>query len=316
MDYLLETTTLIKSKIYQECFPVYYNGSPIFISGQSNELTKQKMLKRMSSELVPKINEQLTLWGSEKRKVLLVVNSYEQALVVLDELKQHFPNRVKALTNEDVENEDLVLRGEVEFFGDTGADILIAPLLSINRGYNILVPGTDKSLFGSVFFLIRPFIPSGEIEYIIKVINGSLPFYIKAAKENYNYSFHKAVDYVRKRSNMLLEHMLAEDESGWSYLQKEEQENMAWYMFINFWQMIGRLLRGQTNANVFYVDAPFAWENANQTGKKEKYQTSMLRIWVSILEQQSNFPEAKELLYGEFLRGLKKALKLENAEVF
>ncbi len=315
LDYLLETTHPNKSKIQQECYPVYDSGNPIFISGQPNERIKGKMLKKMAAELVPKIKEQLAYWGSENRKILLVVNSYEQALIVLEELKLYFPNKVKALTNDNVETDDTVLRGEVEYFGDTEADILIAPLLSINRGYNILLPGTDKSLFGSVFFLIRPYIPSGDIEYIIKALNGTVPSYIKTAKEK-NHSFYHAVNYVRLRSNILLEHMLSEDENGWSYLDKEEQEMMAWYMFINVWQMIGRLLRGQTNANVFYVDAPFAWENANQSGKKETYQTSMLKIWVSILDQQSNFPEAKELLYGEFLSGLKKALKLEKLEVF
>jgi hypothetical protein len=316
LDYLLETSNSKTSKIYQECYPVYENGSPIFISGEKNERIKQHKLQLMANQLIPKIKSELATWTSEGRKVLLVVNSYDQATVVLEELRMHFPGKVKALTREGTMNDGYILRGEVEFFANTDADILIAPLMSINRGYNILIQGSNKSLFGSVFFMIRPYISSGEIENVIKVINGTVPSFIATAKNKHNYSFYEAVNYIRKRSNLLLDYMLSEDESGWTYLQQEEKENMAWYMFINVWQMIGRLLRGQTDANVFYVDAPFAWENANQTGNKETFQSSMLRLWISILERDSVNSEAKKLLYGEFLNGLKKALKLDNAEVF
>jgi hypothetical protein len=316
LDYLLEATNSKTSKINQECYPVYENGSPIFISGERNERVKQHKLRLMANQLVPKIKSELASWTSEGRKVLMVVNSYDQAMVVLEELRMHFPGKVKALTREGTLNNDYILRGEVEFFSSTEADILIAPLMSINRGYNILIQGSNKSLFGSVFFMIRPYIPSGEIDNVIKVINGTVPSFIATAKNKHNYSFYEAVNYIRKRSNLLLDYMLAEDESDWTYLQQEEQENMAWYMFINVWQMIGRLLRGQTDANVFYVDAPFAWENANQTGKRETFQTSMLRLWITILERDSGTSDAKKILFGEFLNGLKKALKLDNMEVF
>ena len=310
LDYLLESTAKKQSVIHQFIYPVYANGQPIFISGERDEKVKVKKLRLMAEKLVPKIKEELILLSKENRKVLLVVNSYKQAQVVQEELEKYFPNKVKALTNQIIGqmDEDFVLRGEVEYFADLEADILIVPLLSINRGYNILQQGKGESLFGSVFFMVRPYIPSDSIGNIIQVINGSVPLFKKMAISK-GFQFYDAVLFIRKCSNRLLNHMLLEEQE-WSILDDVERKAMSWYMFINVWQMIGRLLRGQTDARVYYVDAPFAWEHAKKTGKKETLQSSMLRNWVSILEEPSSNPEAKNKLYGEFLRGLKEALSL------
>ncbi len=310
LDYLLLSTNPKKSKIEQFLYPVYENGKPIFISGVKNKAEKVRNLKLMADQLVPKIQEELALLKQEKRIVALVVNSYEQAKVVQKQLEKYFPGKVKALANElTMEDVDQVfLRGEVEFFAESGAEILIVPLLSINRGYNILKSGESESLFGSIFFLIRPYIPGDSIDHILKMVNGSVPYYANTAKQK-GLQFYEGVKYIRMRSNMLLNHLLLE-ENEWSFLDEVERKTMAWYMFVNVWQMIGRLLRGQTDARVFYVDAPFAKENALGSGKKETLQSSMLRSWVSILEEESSNPFAKHELYGEFLRGLKEALNL------
>ncbi|OIU73177.1 hypothetical protein [Rossellomorea aquimaris] len=310
LDFLLESTSEKVSTIKQFLYPVYKNGKPIYISGVRDEKQKKQNLREMAEQLVPKLKEELSLWHHDGRKVLIVVNSYEQANIVQSRLERYFPNKVRALAKQ-IDDEAItqkVLRAEVEFFADTEADILIVPLLSINRGYNILKQEESNSLFGSIFFLIRPYIPGDSITNIIQVINGAVPYYIEQA--NYKgLHFYEAIKYIRSRSNSLMQHMLLED-NEWSYLDVIERKNMAWYMFINVWQMIGRLLRGQTDARVFYVDAPFAAKHANGTGKKETLQSSMLRAWVSILEEQCSDNWAKQELYGEFLRGLKKALSM------
>ena len=310
LDYLLESTSEKKSSISQFIYPVYHDGKPIFISGEKDESYKRAKLKLMAEKLVPKIKEELIILSNENRKVLLVVNSYEQAMIVQQALEKFFNKRVKALTKriDDIASEQMVLRGEVEYFADLDADVLIVPLLSINRSYNILKPASGESLFGSIFFLIRPYIPSDSIGNIIQVVNGSVPNYKRRAIDK-GLQYYEGVLYIRKCANRLLNHMLLEEQE-WNFLDDVERKALSWYMFINVWQMIGRLLRGQTNARVFYVDAPFAWEHANGTGKKETLQSSMLRNWVSILESASSNPEAKDKLYGEFLRGLKEALSL------
>ncbi|MEH7085698.1 hypothetical protein V7139_23585 [Neobacillus drentensis] len=309
LDYLLYSTSKKRSKIDQFLYPVFMNGSPIYISGEPNEEIKKVKLKRMAQELVPKIKEELTILKEEERKVLLVVNSYEQALLVQQELVKYFPGKVFALSKKTERGRDIsqILRSEVEFFADIGADILIVPLLSINRGYNVLKKGSSISLFGSIFFLIRPYIPGDSIENMIKLVNGSVPYYIKEARKR-GYEFYEVVKYVRKRSNAFLEHLLLED-AEWTYLDEMDRRAMAWYMFVNVWQMIGRLLRGQSDARVFYVDAPFANEYANNTGKKETVRSSMIRAWLSILESESSNDEAKNELYGEFIRGLRELVK-------
>jgi hypothetical protein len=312
LEYILSSTTEKRSRIDQFLYPVYSSGKPIFISGEPNEKVKQKKLKTMVRELVPKIKEELMFWKHAGRKVLLVVNSYEQAAQVQQELERFFPNKVYALTRKmdgNGSDHSFILRSEVEFFAEyDDPDILVVPLLSINRGYNVLKKGGNTSLFGSIFFLIRPYIPGDSIGNMLQVINGSVPSYIKKAKQQ-GYEFYEVVKYVRKRANTFLEHMLLE-EPEWTYLDTVERSAMAWYMFVNVWQMIGRLLRGQTDARVFYVDAPFAYEHAKGTGKKETLQSSMLRTWLSILEKESSNEEAKEELYGEFIRGLREVLRI------
>lgn len=316
LEYILSATTEKKSRIDQFLYPVYSGGKPIFISGEPNEIAKQRKLKLMVRELVPKLKEELVFW--KDRKVLLVVNSYEQAALVQQELERFFPNKVYALTRklDAVEdNQPFILRSEVEFFADyDDPDILIVPLLSINRGYNVLKKGGNTSLFGSIFFLIRPYIPGDSITNMIQVINGSVSAYIQKAKQEKGYEFYDVVKYVRTRANAFLEQMLLEDPE-WSYLDSIERSAMAWYMFVNVWQMIGRLLRGQTDARVFYVDAPFAYEHAKGTGKKETLQSSMLRTWLSILEKESSNEEAKRELYGEFIRGLREVLEVGGKRV-
>lgn len=76
-----------------------------------------------------------------KRRVLLIVNSYDDVKDVAEalRLKSAWAGRYRQLTRSAEGKDDTAyMRSELERFVHETADILIAPLLAISRGYNIL----------------------------------------------------------------------------------------------------------------------------------------------------------------------------------
>ena len=66
-----------------------------------------------------------------------------------------------------------ITRGDVAEFGISDKKILIAPMLSLERGYNILNKNS-KAAIGSVYFLVRPMPVPNDISIIINKINSKI----------------------------------------------------------------------------------------------------------------------------------------------
>ncbi|UUZ84557.1 hypothetical protein LJK88_13335 [Paenibacillus sp. P26] len=112
-------------------------------------------------------------YSGSNRKVLLIVNSYEDVADVGAVFASYssWKNRYRQLTRDpDPYREAEFSRAELERFANENADVLIAPLLAISRGYNIL-DETKGSLFGSVFFLIRPYPIPQDMTYLIQMLH-------------------------------------------------------------------------------------------------------------------------------------------------
>lgn len=312
-DYMIESTSLKKSKIYQFFTPVYINGVPVMCSSIRDDEQRTRNLKDIALGSVERIKDELSHWKKDgsNRKVLLVVNSYSQCKIVKDVLSKEMPSySILPLKGQDgneifdLDDDEFLSRSDIEYFADTDADVLVVPLLAINRGYNILNE-KGESAFGSIFFLIRPYVVPDDINNSIKIINGRSMLYTKEAKEQ-GLFLYDGIAHIRKKSNALMYTLTNDFYKKNKELHRVEVENIAWYMLVNVWQMIGRLLRKQTDARVFYVDAKFAEETANRTGKPEDVMNSFLAMWRYLLEKPSAQPIVKEKLYGEFLRGLQE----------
>lgn len=300
-DYLLESTKPKKSTLEQFFTPVMKDGKPLAISGVQHDKQREENLAYMAYQLKEQIDLELAHWQHVGRKVLLIVNSYDQCKIVLNTLKPFYPNKVKALTNNTGLGNDYILRSEVEYFAQTEADILIVPLLSINRGYNILKDTiSGESLFGSAFFMVRPYIVPGSISNAIQNLHGVLPNYIQTIHQDH-LMFHEGVNYIRKQANVLFEKLLV-DTDFWADLDENERTILSWYTFVNVWQMIGRLLRGDTDARIFYTDAKFAPQTAVSAPTKESVQTSMLKAWEQMLLQDQTIVNQK--LYEIFIQSI------------
>jgi len=118
--------------------------------------------------------------------------------------------------------------------------------------------------------------------------------------------FDEGINYIRKQANILFEKMLL-DNDYWSELEQNERTVLSWYTFVNVWQMIGRLLRGDTDARIFYVDAKFAMKNAISEPSKETEKTSMLKSWEQILAKDESILNQK--LYEIFIKSIGNVFK-------
>ncbi|EPY7708657.1 hypothetical protein ACN1JM_000718 [Bacillus pacificus] len=323
INYVLEPQQAI-GEIEQLFYPVYEyemerdeDGCkiPINVSGEIND--KQK-LSLMTEKLIPKIRDELFRLKKEKRKVLLVVNSYSQVEAVYKILISYFDKeKVGYLkqNNYNIENEleddNGTMLSEVEKLALKGIEIFIVPLMTINRGYNILKYDENnqqfesESYFGTVFFMVRPFIPYGDISNVIRIINGT---YSAVDKKNQldGRQFYSGVSYIREKSYETMGRILRT--KGWASMEDEDRRILGWYTLINILQMIGRLMRGQTSARVYYVDGKFAPEQAKDNLKyKDTAETSMLHQWLNNFESASDVHLVNQL-YGHFIKGLKKML--------
>lgn len=293
-----------KPKIEQFFRPVFNHAEtsePIFISGIRNKDERGQALIKMIHQLKQDFSNEIDYWKDEKRKILLVVNSYEDLRSVKVAFSHDFlwENKVKILTRDLETNEMQYSKRQIEDFVETNADLLAVPLMAVGRGYNILDLEKERSLFGSVFFLIRPYTVPGDIHNMIQILHAYLPHYLNEIKDKC-LRFEKGISKLRQKSRSQLEEMVRRPDY-WKILNDKEREILSWYLFILMWQMIGRLLRGGSAARVFYVDAKFAFKSA--VGEKDTIRTSLLKSWKEMMSREDDFIFNE--LYGPFINSIK-----------
>ncbi|OMD92799.1 hypothetical protein BSK67_18730 [Paenibacillus odorifer] len=255
----------------------------------------------MVQQLKPDIEYELNHWKTtgNHRRVLLVVNSYDD----VDTVRSVFQNdrgwtgRYKSLSREVSSNEDQYSRLLVESFYQDRAEVLIVPLLSVGRGYNIL-DEHGEALFGSVFFLVRPYPTPNDLNYLVQILHAYLPEYSRRV-QGQDLFYDKAVNKLRQISSAKLESMYLKPDF-WSILSSKEREIMGWYTFVPVWQMIGRLLRGGKDARAYFCDSKF---NAKPAGNSEGY--SMLEAWAAIMRKNKK-DALFQSLYGPFSEAINK----------
>jgi hypothetical protein len=210
-----------------------------------------------------------------RRRVLLLTGSYEEAraaAITLVKTRPGWDGQVRYLIRDDDEFADTwdgplpLRRGDVADFSGTGAWILVAPLLAVERGHNILNEDSVAAL-GAVYFLIRPHPRPDDLTYVAQRINqwatGQISDLLPAVAppergtlEDCGAAFRAA---GRRRWRQLLRQKLA-----YSTLSYAEREALIWSQLVTMWQVIGRLVRGGKPASVFFCDAAFAPVTANQ----------------------------------------------------
>lgn len=277
----------------------------IKISGGNYDY-KEDNLKELVRKNLRTIRYQLE---KSKRKVLIIVNSYDDCISVGEILsyKNEFTYRIVGKEN----NEDkfMITKDNLENFEalTDGADICVVPLSIISRGYNILSKeknedGSENSYFGSAFFLIRPYMVPGDFDSYIQMLHHKLNKIIEEVQA-------KSADYNTRleafRKNCFVEYKSILYISYWTRLKPEDRDIMSWFMLVPIKQAIGRMQRNGNDCEVFFCDEAFCTAIEKQEEQNEK--NSVFYAWNSLLKKHMNNDVIKNL-FGNFSDSLENLI--------
>ena len=172
------------------------DGNPLTLSG-SNVETRPAILRQMVTQLgrsgpgQPSILDQelRQIADETRRRALLLVGSYREATAAADllEAMPRWRGRVKVLAADDADLDHAgpgdanstdtisqaaaLRRGDLASFADDpDAELLVAPLMAVERGHNILNK-QRKAAFGTVIFLARPHPRPDDLSLAVFAIN-------------------------------------------------------------------------------------------------------------------------------------------------
>lgn len=260
---------------------LYWPGSAptraLTLSGSPPE-EREKVLEQMLNQLaIPdrSLGDAPSLLDAEladiedpqRRRILLLVGSYAEAQHAARHLDRipEWSGRVTQLVSDDtdLDNSWMVLRrGELTKFPTTGSEILVAPLLAVERGHNIVLPG-GKAAIGAVYFLARPHPRPDDIALAIHAINDWAVRQLRHPDDTFRTDARaagtptQAALAFRRRARQEWNHLLTR-KIAWSSLDDDEKISFTWDQLVVMWQVIGRLVRGGVAAKVVCVDAAFA----------------------------------------------------------
>jgi len=222
------------------------------------------------------------------RKAGLVVNSYEQCRMIFQHIEANHPmwrGKVRYLAQATLHgrmDEHAITAAEVEQLGeDPGWELLLFPMNAIGRGVNIVFrhgPRQNKAIIGSLFFLTRPH-PRGDSLQLIQGLVG------RASEQFDRRKFHdteealQALKQARRDASHMTEYLLRLPLV--SHRLGPYAEPFVADQMIIILQTIGRAMRGDCPAFVYFVDA--AWAPNSALGRADTDQSSMLVMMQSIL---------------------------------
>ncbi|KVN78948.1 hypothetical protein WM28_28595 [Burkholderia ubonensis] len=244
------------------------------------------------------------------RKAAFVVNSYEQCEQLFDHIYANHPSwrgRIRYLVQPKIHgtlHDAAVTASEVESLGeDENWDLLIFPMSAIGRGVNIVYrfgPRIDKAMIGSVFFLTRPH-PRGDSLQLIQGLVGSASETFDRREFDTTQEALSALREARRKTSSTIEYLLRMQ----LVAQRlgEYAEPFVADQMIMILQTIGRAMRGDCPAFVYFVDA--AWAPHSAKGTPDNDRTSMLVMMQTILAKCLAHPdlavrESYQNLYQSF----------------
>jgi hypothetical protein len=269
------------------------------ISGKDDEERKVN-LKQLTKHLIPDIKTELERWKKwaylndkqHMRGVLLIANSYKDCDSIASVLDREGGGlKFRALSPEAEEDYGYQITRNDLAHEAAETNVLVAPLGAINRGLN-LVDGNGEALFGTVFFLVRPYPTPEDVIYMLTALHSIMDDFLHDLKKK-NIPAAEKIKKLRMEANSIFQTMYVTPEY-WTRLSDENRKRLGWVLFVNIWQMIGRLIRGGSPARVYYCDEAFY--------QRIKDEPTLLEVWYKLFrENESNEYIA---LYGPFIQSL------------
>ncbi|WP_165984018.1 signal recognition particle [Streptomyces sp. YIM 98790] len=212
----------------------------------------------------------------DRKRLLLLVGSYAEAERAAEYLGTipEWSGRVIRLVSDDADLDTAwtgpghggragtLRRGDVARFAQGDGDVLIAPLLAVERGHNIVIPG-GKAAIGTVWFLARPHPRPDDISLAVQAINDWAVRQLRDPAGEFRQAAlaagtpHLAGRDFRSRARHKWNRFLTRRLS-WTSLPDQEKAAFTWDQLVVMWQVIGRLVRGGVPARVVFVDAAFS----------------------------------------------------------
>ena len=256
------------------------------------------------------------------RKAGLVVNSYEQCQQLYSHIQSahgEWRGKVRYLrrAGSDGHTDHAVTATEVESLGfDESWDILIFPMGAIGRGVNIVYrqgARADKAMIGSLYFLTRPHPRQDDLGLIQGLVGRR-----SEAFDSRHFS-----DLSSALSQMVAERTKAVNEAHQMMRMPLVASRLGEYakpfvadQMIIILQTIGRAMRGDCPAFVYFVDA--AWAPNSAKGEADSEKSSMLVMMQKILDEclthkDPTLRECYSNLYTPFAQPMKNIENLIKA---
>ncbi|MFF6871298.1 hypothetical protein [Streptomyces sp. NPDC012450] len=222
---------------------------------------------------------------NRRRRAILLVGSYKEANTAADALHdiERWYGRVRVLAADDADLEQAVRgsgavrpereavtalrRGDLATFAqDPTAEILVAPLMAVERGHNIL-NAQRNAAFGTALFLARPHPRPDDLSLAVFAINDWAARFTRDEPGAPQGTFSELTLAAEKldAAGLAFRHVargewrrLLSRRYIYSRLSDKEKTSFTWDQLVTLWQVIGRLVRGGVPARVVFVDARFA----------------------------------------------------------
>ncbi|MEV6632198.1 transposase [Actinoplanes sp. NPDC051470] len=209
----------------------------------------------------------------DRQKIMLLVGSYAEARAVTAELlrqKSSWTGQVRCLIGDDEQetgwdDTHLLRRGDVADFGTDDAWLLVAPILAVERGHNIL--NTEGiAAIGAAFFLVRPHPRPKDLSYVTQRINQYALEQLAPTPigDGPDHERLATAGRLRRRAAQREWRRLLHALVAYSQLGTSERNRVAWTQLVTIWQVVGRLLRGGQAAKIYFCDAAFAPNTARR----------------------------------------------------
>lgn len=306
VNYILEADSdkrefLSRTKFYESGFSERVSGS-----GEMRIEMLKKVTEKSASDIIEEYNR-------NAGKILIIVNSYEQATIVQETLvntlhKKQCSARVyrmisDAMTTDD--SEGVIRRGEVSRFASMPAEILIAPAMAIERGHNI-VDETGHSALGAVFFFVRPMSVPDDVQEKGSKLNG----YMEAhCKRNPGESIWEYNMRMRQEASKRWSVVTRSGNYGLDNLSEDDKKDIVSTLFILILQIFGRLARvtdtSKPAPHVYFIDGAF--RKAPDTERGFDCLTE-LGTYLDNMMQAETSCEIANTLYKPFYDAFKKGV--------
>ena len=311
VNYILESDAEKRAFLEQTRF--FESGFPERVSGAGDDerLLQLRVVTLMGAD------EIIREYERGVGKILLVVNSYAQALEVHQTLetalrKASCPAHICRMIPDAISapsDANTVRRGEVSRFAQMNADILIAPAMAIERGHNI-VDEYGHSALSAVFFMVRPMAVPDDIQQKGSKLNGLVESHCKRGPQESLFAYNMR---IRQFAAQQWNKMSKSKAFGIAELSQDERKDVVATLFVLILQIFGRLARvtdvTKPAPHVYFIDGAFR----RRPDKPQDFDClSELGRYMENLMTQKDSAEIAKTLYAPFYKAYRKDITYEQ----